>query len=74
MRLDFNILSFLFFSLAVIFIFEGILYAVFPSTMKKIMESFLNYNIDRIRLLGLSFLLFGLVLLYLLVKFMFIYL
>ena len=55
MNFDFNIFSFIFFSIALVLIFEGILYAAFPNKMKKILESFLSYSDEKVRLVGLFF-------------------
>ena len=70
MTFTFNIFTLLLFSLAIILVFEGVLYSAFPNVFKKIMESFVEYNIDKIRIMGLSFLAIGLILIYVLVKFL----
>ena len=70
MNFDFNIFSFIFFSVALVLIFEGILYAAFPNKMKKIIESFLSYSDEKVRLVGLFFLGIGVVTIYVLSKYM----
>lgn len=69
MNFSFSLPSFLIFSLALILIFEGILYTAFPSTVKKVLESFVNYRKEKIRLLGLCFLVIGLMIIYILIKY-----
>ena len=70
MNFDFNIFSFIFFSIALVLIFEGILYAAFPNKMNKILESFLSYSDEKVRLVGLFFLEIGVVAMYVLSKYM----
>ena len=50
---------------ALVFIFEGILYSLFPNYMKKVSIFILNLSLDRIRFLGFIFCFIGIIILYL---------
>jgi uncharacterized protein YjeT (DUF2065 family) len=64
MQFNLNIIELILLAVSLVFIFEGSLYTIFPDYMKKVSLFLLNQNSDKIRLLGLTFCLIGLLLFY----------
>ena len=64
MFLDLNIFSLIFLSISLVFIFEGILYSLFPQYMKKVSVFILSISLDKIRLIGFVFCMIGILILY----------
>jgi len=64
MFLDLNIFSLIFLSISLVFIFEGILYSLFPQYMKKVSVFILSISLDKIRLIGFVFCMVGILILY----------
>ena len=65
MLLDLNVFSLIFLSISLVFIFEGILYSLFPQYMKKVSIFILSISLDKIRLIGFVFCIAGILILYL---------
>ena len=65
MSVDLDLLNVILLAFALVFIFEGILYSLFPNYMKKISIFILNLSLDRIRFLGFIFCFIGIIILYL---------
>lgn len=65
MSVDLDLLNVILLAFALVFIFEGILYSLFPNYMKKISIVILNLSLDRIRFLGFIFCFIGIIILYL---------
>ena len=65
MTLDLSYIGLIFFFISVVFIAEGIIYTLFPNYMKKMLNYIFNLNSDKIRIIGLFFIFFGPVVLYL---------
>jgi len=65
MTLDLSYIGLIFFFISVVFIAEGIIYTLFPNYMKKMLNYIFNLNSDKIRIIGLFFIFFGTVVLYL---------
>ena len=64
MFLDLNIFSLIFLSISLVFIFEGILYSLFPQYMKKVSVFILSISLDKIRFIGFVFCMVGILILY----------
>ncbi|MBC8294574.1 MAG: DUF2065 domain-containing protein [Pelagibacterales bacterium] len=64
MLLDLNVFSLIFLSISLVFIFEGILYSLFPQYMKKVSVFILSISLDKIRLIGFVFCMIGILILY----------
>jgi uncharacterized protein YjeT (DUF2065 family) len=64
MLLDLNVFSLIFLSISLVFIFEGILYSLFPQYMKKVSVFILSISLDKIRLIGFVFCMVGILILY----------
>jgi len=64
MFLDLNVFSLIFLSISLVFIFEGILYSLFPQYMKKVSVYILSISLDKIRLIGFVFCMVGILILY----------
>ena len=65
MSADLDLPNVILLAFALVFIFEGILYSLFPSYMKKVSIFILNLSLDRIRFLGFIFCFIGIIILYL---------
>ena len=64
MSIDLNLIDLIFFFISIFFIGEGIVYALFPGYMKKMLDFILNLNTDNIRIIGLCFIFLGTLILY----------
>jgi len=64
MFLDLNVFSLIFLAISLVFIFEGILYSLFPQYMKKVSVFILSISLDKIRLIGFVFCMVGILILY----------
>jgi len=64
--LNLNIFELLLLSLGLVFILEGVLYTLFPNSMKKVSIFILDSKEDKIRIIGLIFCVLGIIILYLL--------
>jgi len=65
MSVDLDLPNVILLAFALVFIFEGILYSLFPNYMKKVSIFILNLSLDRIRFLGFVFCFIGTIILYL---------
>ena len=65
MSVDLDLPNVIFLAFALVFMFEGILYSLFPNYMKKVSIFILNLSLDRIRFLGFIFCFIGIIILYL---------
>ena len=65
MSVDLDFSNVILLAFALVFMFEGILYSLFPNYMKKISIFILNLSLDRIRFLGFIFCFIGIIILYL---------
>ena len=65
MSVDLDLPNVILLAFALVFIFEGILYGLFPNYMKKVSIFILNLSLDRIRFLGFIFCFIGIIILYL---------
>jgi len=65
MSVDLDFPNVILLAFALVFMFEGILYSLFPNYMKKISIFILNLSLDRIRFLGFIFCFIGIIILYL---------
>ena len=65
MSADLDLPNVILLAFALVFIFEGILYSLFPNYMKKVSIFILNLSLDRIRFLGFIFCFIGIIILYL---------
>ena len=65
MTIDLSYISLIFFFISIVFIGEGIIYTLFPNYMKKMLNYLFSLNSDSIRLIGLFFIIFGTIILYL---------
>ena len=65
MSVDLDLPNVILLAFALVFMFEGILYSLFPNYMKKISIFILNLSLDRIRFLGFIFCFIGIIILYL---------
>ena len=65
MSVDLDLPNVILLAFALVFIFEGILYSLFPNYMKKISIVILNLSLDRIRFVGFIFCFIGIIILYL---------
>ena len=65
MTIDLSYTGLIFFFISIVFIAEGIIYTLFPNYMKKMLNYILSLNSDNIRIIGLFFIFFGTVVLYL---------
>ena len=65
MSVDLDFPNVILLAFALVFMFEGILYSLFPNYMKKVSIFILNLSIDRIRFLGFIFCFIGIIILYL---------
>lgn len=64
MSFDLDIIRLVFFCISIVFIFEGILYALFPDYVKKMLNYIISLNSNSIRIIGFLFLLVGTITLY----------
>ena len=65
MTIDLGYIGLIFFFISIVFIAEGIIYTLFPNYMKKMLNYIFSLNSDNIRMIGLFFIFFGTVVLYL---------
>jgi uncharacterized protein YjeT (DUF2065 family) len=65
MTIDLGLISLIFFFISIVFIGEGVIYTLFPSYMKKMLNYILSLNTDNIRIVGLFFIFIGTIMLYL---------
>ena len=65
MSVDLDLPNVILLAFALVFMFEGILYSLFPNYMKKVSIFILNLSLDRIRFLGFIFCFIGIIILYL---------
>ena len=65
MSVDLDLPNVILLAFALVFIFEGILYSLFPNYMKKVSIFILNLSSDKIRFLGFTFCFIGIIILYL---------
>ena len=65
MSVDLDLPNVILLAFALVFMFEGILYSLFPNYMKKVSIFILNLSLDRIRFLGFVFCFIGIIILYL---------
>ena len=65
MTFDLSYIGLIFFFISIVFIGEGIIYALFPNYMKKMLNYLFSLNSDRIRLIGFFFIILGTIILYL---------
>lgn len=65
MQFNLSIIEIIFLAISLVFIFEGSLYTLFPDYMKKVSLFLLNQSADKIRLLGITFCIIGILLFYL---------
>ena len=65
MSVDLDLPNVILLAFALVFIFEGVLYSLFPNYMKKVSIFILNLSLDRIRFLGFIFCFIGIIILYL---------
>ena len=65
MSVDIDLPNVILLAFALVFMFEGILYSLFPNYMKKVSIFILNLSLDRIRFLGFIFCFIGIIILYL---------
>ncbi len=65
MTIDLSYIGLIFFFISIVFIAEGIIYTLFPNYMKKMLNYIFSLNSDNIRIIGLFFIFFGTVVLYL---------
>lgn len=64
MSIDLSLIPLIFFFISIIFIGEGIVYALFPNYMKKMLNYILSLDSDKIRITGLFFIFSGTLILY----------
>lgn len=64
MSFDLDIIRLVFFFISIVFIFEGIIYALFPDYVKKMLNYIISLNSNSIRIIGFLFLLVGTITLY----------
>ncbi len=64
MAFELDLINIILLSFSLVFIFEGILYSLFPYYMKKVAIFILKLSIDRIRFIGFMFCLIGIIILY----------
>lgn len=64
MSFDLDIISLLFVFISIVFIFEGIIYALFPDNVKKMLNFIISLNGNSIRVIGFMFLFIGTITLY----------
>jgi len=67
MNIDLDIISLVFFFISIVFIFEGIIYALFPDYVKKMLNYIIGLNSNSIRVTGFLFLLIGTITLYIII-------
>ena len=65
MTFDLSYIGLIFFFISIVFIGEGIIYALFPNYMKKMLNYLFSLNSDSIRLIGFFFIILGTIFLYL---------
>ena len=65
MSVDLDLPNVILLAFALVFMFEGILYSLFPNYMKKVSIFIVNLSLDRIRFLGFVFCFIGIIILYL---------
>lgn len=65
MTFDLSYIGLIFFFISIVFIGEGIIYALFPNYMKKMLNYLFSLNSDSIRLIGFFFIILGTIILYL---------
>ena len=59
-----DLINLILLSFSLVFIFEGVLYSLFPNYMKKVAIFVLKLSSDRIRLIGFMFCFIGIIILY----------
>ena len=64
MAFELDLINIILLSFSLVFIFEGILYSLFPYYMKKVAIFILKLSSDRIRFIGLIFCFVGIIILY----------
>ena len=62
--LNLNIFELFFFSMSIVFVFEGILYALFPKFMKNLAIFMIDSKEDNLRIYGLFFCALGMLIIY----------
>ena len=67
MKIDLDIISLVFFFISIVFVFEGIIYTLFPDYVKKMLNYIINLNSNSIRVIGFLFLLIGTITLYIII-------
>ena len=67
MNIDLDIISLVFFFISIVLIFEGIIYALFPDYVKKMLNYIISLNSNSIRVIGFLFLLIGTITLYIII-------
>jgi uncharacterized protein YjeT (DUF2065 family) len=65
MSVDLDLPNLILLAFSLVFIFEGVLYSLFPNYMKKVSVFILNLSLDRIRFIGFIFCFIGIIILYL---------
>jgi uncharacterized protein YjeT (DUF2065 family) len=64
MAFELDLINIILLSFSLVFIFEGILYSLFPYYMKKVAIFVIKLSSDRIRFIGLIFCFVGIIILY----------
>ncbi len=64
MSIDLSLIPLIFFFISILFIAEGIVYALFPNYMKKMLNYIFSLDSDKIRITGLFFISLGTLILY----------
>jgi len=64
MGFELDLINIILLSFSLVFIFEGILYSLFPHYMKKVAIFILKLSSDKIRFIGFIFCLIGIIILY----------
>ena len=64
MAFELDLINIILLSFSLVFIFEGILYSLFPYYMKKVAIFILKLSSDKIRFIGFIFCLIGIIILY----------
>jgi len=65
MSVDLDLPNLILLAFSLVFIFEGVLYSLFPNYMKKVSMFILNLSLDKIRFVGFTFCFIGIIILYL---------
>ncbi|MAD11418.1 MAG: DUF2065 domain-containing protein [Flavobacteriaceae bacterium] len=64
MAFELDLINIILLSFSLVFIFEGILYSLFPYYMKKVAIFILKLSSDKIRFIGFILCLIGIIILY----------